>query len=594
MQPAVPLRDVRGVLPAWLRPGAFGLVLCLHLAVLFGIRWPAETNIPRPPPLEIQVIPQAEPARLLTPRYSAPAVEVRPANAVPVDVHTIEAQPLRHGQEITELKPSDSVIATNPPPGVVVPAQPQAAESRPIAAPLAAAPVQAAQPSLEAASAKAPALPVDPPTQGPLPSSERRVAESEPPKARTPATPARVAPAAREAPSAQASALPANPPSQPLPSGQPVLESEPLAARPLAAPAQVMQVMQAAREAPSAVASAPAINPPSQGPSPEQHIAQSHPLEAGPPAAAVEGAQSAHEAPGAGASALAINPSSPPSPGQPVVELAPLGVAQTAAPVGVGPPAREVAVAASSIGASTSTAQAAGPLSEQVARLEPYSPVAAAPLQGDGPIISGRIGEIVRYVERYDGGRCFFVAPVAITETEAKLEGYGASARPFEALDAAFRHENGFEASIDVRLVTPAQCPAVTFLGRLRGANAPRLHIDGVNLGPGGALTGTVDGYGSRNVALLLATDSGTVQNMSHLLKPGIATKGFTIEAKDIAKASGGQPQLLIVVASPLPLDALQFDRLVAADQLFSTALAEAARKHQPVAAMARYFKLER
>jgi hypothetical protein len=253
-----------------------------------------------------------------------------------------------------------------------------------------------------------------------------------------------------------------------------------------------------------------------------------------------------------------------------------------------------VAVAPSSIGAGPSTTQAASPLSEQVARLEPYSPLAAAPLQGEGPIISGRIGEIVRYVERYDGGRCFFVAPVVITETEAKLEGYGASARPFEALDAAFRHENGFEPSIDVRLVTPAQCPAVTFLGRLRGANAPRLRIDGVNLGPGDALTGTVDGYGSRNIVLLLAADSGTVQNVSHLLKPGTTTKGFTIEARDIARASVGQPQLLIVVASPVPLDALQFEGPIAADQLFSTALAESARKHQPVAAMARYFKLER
>jgi serine/threonine-protein kinase len=216
-----------------------------------------------------------------------------------------------------------------------------------------------------------------------------------------------------------------------------------------------------------------------------------------------------------------------------------------------------------------------------VAKLEPYSPT-AAPSQEEGPIIAGRIGKIVHYVEHYEGGRCFFVAPVAVTETEAKLEGYGASARPFEALDSAFRHENGFEASIDVRLVNPAQCPAVTFLGGLRGTNAPHLHIDGVTLGPGEVLTGTVDGFGSRNVELLVATDAGTVQNVSHLLKPGTGAKTFTIGRSDIAWASGGQPQLLIAVATLLPLKALR------------AALGEAERTNQPVAAMARYFKLER
>jgi serine/threonine-protein kinase len=230
---------------------------------------------------------------------------------------------------------------------------------------------------------------------------------------------------------------------------------------------------------------------------------------------------------------------------------------------------------------------------QQVAKLEPYSPP-AAPSQGEGPIIAGRIGKIVSYVEHYDGGRCFFVAPVAVTETEAKLEGYGASARPFEALDTAFRHENGFEASIDVRLVNPAQCPAVTFLGSLRGTTAPHLHIEGVSLGPGEVLTGSLDGFGSRNVELLVATDVGTVQNVSHLLKPGVDGKTFKIGRSDIAWASGGQPQLLIVVASLLPLKTLRFDRPVAADRVFPAALGEAERANQPVAAMARYFKLER
>src|ERR1700694_2449044 len=102
MQPAVSVQGVRRVSPAWLRPGAFGLVLCLHLMVLVGIPWPAGTSIAEPPAFEIQVIPQAEPAQLLVPLDSAPVVEVKPVNAVPVDVQAVEAQPL-HGQEVAEL-----------------------------------------------------------------------------------------------------------------------------------------------------------------------------------------------------------------------------------------------------------------------------------------------------------------------------------------------------------------------------------------------------------------------------------------------------------------------------------------------------------
>jgi len=587
MQPAVSVQDVRRISPVWLRPSAIGLVLCLHLVLLVGIPWPAGMSIPEPPPIEIQVIPQAEPAQLLVPLASAPVLEVKPANATPVDVQAVEAQPLRHGQEIAELKPSESAFAAASPAGVVS-LEPQAAELKPLDVRQPTAPVPVAQPAPEAARAEASTLATSPPSQ-PL-SSERPVAESEPLEVRPPTAPLQATQPAREVPGAAALAI--NPPNQPLPSEQPVAESERLE---VPRPTAPLQAALPTREAPGVVASGLAISPPSQPLSSQQPVADSEPLEVPRPTAPLQATQPAREAPSVVASALAI---SPPSQSllseQQVAALVPPGVPEAKAPVRVSPSAREVPMTQSPAAASNSPTQGTvSPPEQHVTKLEPYSPNAAPPLQDEGPIVAGRVGEIVRYVEQYDGGRCFFVAPVAVTETEAKLEGYGASARPFEALDTAFRHENGFEASIDVRLVTPAQCPAVAFLGRLRGANAPHLHIDGVNLGPGGVLTGTVDGYGSRNVELLVANDAGTVQNVSRLLKPG-TPKTFTISRRDIARASDRQPQLLIVVASPLPLDALRFDRPVEADRLFSAVLTEAARKSQPVAAMARYFKLER
>ncbi len=632
MQPAVSVQDLPRVSPAWLRPSAFGLLLCLHLVILVGIPWPAGTSRTEPPPLEIQVISPPEPAQLLVPIGSAPAVEVKPANAVPIDVQAVEAQPL-HGREVAEIKPPEPTVATGFPQDLPVAPEPEAVE--PLTARPPTASVRVAQPAPAAGSPEGSALPVDPPRQAPLPSSEQHVAELEPPVVR-PAAAVQATQPARQAPSAKASAPALDTSSQSLSPEQHVAESEPLVVRPEAA----ARATQPARQAPSAEASAPALDPPSQSLSPEQHVPESEPLQVRP-AAPVEGVQPVRDLPPAEASASAIGPpsrplpseqrvaesgapevrpptaqaevarpapeavpaappasaidpqSQPPTSGPQVAELAPLGVPLAAAPVPVGPPADEVPMAGSSA-ASNSPAQGTVSSSEkQVAKAEPYSP-GAAPLQEEGPVIAGRIGKIVHYVEQYDGGRCFFVAPVAVTETEAKLEGYGASARPFEALDSAFRHENGFEASIDVRLVNPAQCPAVTFLGRLRGTNAPHLHIDGVNLGPGAVLTGSVEGFGSRNVELLVATDAGTVQNVSHLLRPGTDVRTFTIGRSDIAWASGGQPQLLIVVASRLPLKALRFDRPVAADRIFPAALGEAERANQPIAAMARYFKLER
>ena len=142
--------------------------------------------------------------------------------------------------------------------------------------------------------------------------------------------------------------------------------------------------------------------------------------------------------------------------------------------------------------------------------------------------------KIKSYIEQYDGGNCFFIAPVAISEHAAAIEGFGSSIEPFRSFDTAFQRAIGFEADIGVRQVTEQQCPAITFLARLRGENARALHldIDRENLRNGDVLNGMVDRYGTRNVELILVSDSGTVQNLSNLLKPGTDAKTFNIGIK--------------------------------------------------------------
>jgi serine/threonine-protein kinase len=205
-----------------------------------------------------------------------------------------------------------------------------------------------------------------------------------------------------------------------------------------------------------------------------------------------------------------------------------------------------------------------------------------------------RIENITRFISDYDGGECFFITPMSVGDTAARIEGFGASVTPFQVLDDSFKKANGFEADIGIRQVTVPQCPAITFLGRLRAqrANAPQLEISDPNLRSGQALTGTIDGYGNRHVELLLISDDGSVHNLSRLVKTTTDGKSFNLRLQ-LANSSGAQPQMVIAIASTQPLNSLQLAQPGVAAQVFPAALAEAARANQALAASARYFKLE-
>ena len=197
-------------------------------------------------------------------------------------------------------------------------------------------------------------------------------------------------------------------------------------------------------------------------------------------------------------------------------------------------------------------------------------------------------------MNQYDGGECFFVTPVAVSETSASLEGFGASPAPFELLDDAFRRTHGFEADIGLRQVAASQCPAVTFLSRARAArgSAPRLQVSETNLRSGQILSGSIDDPANRQIELLLVDDDGQVHNLSRLLRAGAGGKTFQVQL-DLS-GSGSQPQLLIAVASAQPISVLKQPDAGNAALVFPRALDEAARMGQSLGVAAKYFKLER
>ena len=176
------------------------------------------------------------------------------------------------------------------------------------------------------------------------------------------------------------------------------------------------------------------------------------------------------------------------------------------------------------------------------------------------------------------------------------MEGFGASTAPFDLLDRTFKKSQGFEASIGIRLVTPPQCPAVTFLNRLRvdGSRAPRISLASVKLRRGEALAGNVENFANRVVELLLVADDGQVQNISYLLKPGTDALSFSLDvARSDATPGSNVPQLLMAVTTPRVLDSLRQPRPTPADQFFLQVLSEAQRANVTINASARYFMIQ-
>jgi serine/threonine-protein kinase len=209
------------------------------------------------------------------------------------------------------------------------------------------------------------------------------------------------------------------------------------------------------------------------------------------------------------------------------------------------------------------------------------------------PVIADKVAN---FIAQYEGGDCFFLSAMAISDHRAIIEGLGSSMKPFTAFDADFRRKIGFEADIGVRQVTDKQCPALEFLAQLRGQNAraPHLDIDQDSLHNGDILSGVVERYGTRNLELILVSDLGIVQNLSSLLKQGIDAKTFSIGMRRSDGVTGPQPQLLIAVASEAPIDALRQVQMPDAGQYFAQALIEAAHTGNQLSATARYFVLDR
>ncbi|GAA0781638.1 hypothetical protein E1180_21200 [Roseibium denhamense] len=148
------------------------------------------------------------------------------------------------------------------------------------------------------------------------------------------------------------------------------------------------------------------------------------------------------------------------------------------------------------VGVPAGTATVIEPAGEQVAALPsaastpsiPPSPsggtsVQPAALPNDTPDAvtpSGVAGldlmeSAAAYVAAYQIGDCAHLSVTEVAADRASVTGFGAAIDPFISFDQHFKADNGFEAQIELRIVSRPQCVLLDTLGLTQGVEAPGL-----------------------------------------------------------------------------------------------------------------------
>jgi hypothetical protein len=160
-------------------------------------------------------------------------------------------------------------------------------------------------------------------------------------------------------------------------------------------------------------------------------------------------------------------------------------------------------------------------------------------------------------VVSFDGGPCFFARPLDAAAGSIHVEGFAASVDGFHRLEARILDAVAVEPRIDVRLVSRAQCPVVSFLATLdrRVTGRPLVTLDSYSVGGSVALSGRLSGPFEVVPGLYLVADDGAVTRLDPELT--MTADGATFRVP--LQASGdslGAPQVLLVVDAPAPYPA--------------------------------------
>jgi len=141
---------------------------------------------------------------------------------------------------------------------------------------------------------------------------------------------------------------------------------------------------------------------------------------------------------------------------------------------------------------------------------------------------------IRNFVSSYQAGNCMYLQPIEIASRSARIEGFASRTPPFISFDSDFTQSQGFEAKIQVNLVSDAQCPAIQFLRATPQGNAQtelKLDMQRTVIPAGENMAGRISGYdpSTGGLGLLFINSKGEVSNLTPYLQTDDGGAGFVV-----------------------------------------------------------------
>ncbi|WMS44148.1 protein kinase [Acuticoccus sp. MNP-M23] len=130
---------------------------------------------------------------------------------------------------------------------------------------------------------------------------------------------------------------------------------------------------------------------------------------------------------------------------------------------------------------------------------------------------------VLRYVRQSRLGPCTHIRLTSYGEASAVVDAFGDTVPPFQEFDSNFKESNGFEAQINLQIVTPAQCPLVDLADAVapRDEGELRFQLDKDIIKPGDVLSGAVTGLDGRDLRIYLVASDGRLYGLDDLITRG-------------------------------------------------------------------------
>lgn len=307
-------------------------------------------------------------------------------------------------------------------------------------------------------------------------------------------------------------------------------------------PADVKPASPAAAETPVAAAAVPASGAQPVEALPARQVLAA-PAEAVAPLAPVS-----HEAMSAAmpADAVAVDP--------PMTTVLPAGTPAPAPRVA----AAEIQPTQGTVSATPPASVPIRPLSDAPPSLAPSAPQQAArppdsTLTAHEESEAERARMIQSFIDRYDGGACFFAAPSETVSAALDVDSFAADKAKFRAFDEDFKTAMGRESHVQGQRIWTEQCPVVDLLqAGGYGARVPVVGIDRSDLRGGDILSGTIRTVGTEPIHLYLVSETGQVDDLTSSLRDRGDLRTFAVP---INRNGVGGPflQLLVAVSTDVP-----------------------------------------